>query len=265
MGALLERCALDSTVLAARQNVITTYTGLALTMDGTSLEDMGGCLLCQGPFDLSFCNFAIGFDLSSDEDEAAETINSLGLAADDNPGINLFHITGDQPDSLKGLLTDGGFEKRHELASLAWSGSDETPTAIRQAMTLADRAAVGTFMTNMFFGRGSRMMREKIAFATSAAPHQLWHLGPVSDPIGAVMLVWLKDSLGIYNLCVSEKHRHKGIGREIVDQCKAIAASRGLIAVLQCELGLAHWYETAGFERIGSVESWRLSPGDFMI
>lgn len=260
MGALLERCALDSTVLAARQNVITTYTGLALTMEGTSLEDIEGCLLCQGPFDLSFCNFAIGFDQA-----AVETINVLAQAAEDNPGINLFHITGDRPSDLKNLLTDGGFEKRHELASLAWEGQCGEKVSLVQAVTLADRAAVGNFMTQTFFARGSRMMKEKIAFATSSAPHQLWYLGPIADPIGAVMLVWLKDSIGIYNLCVAEKYRHKGVGRQIVEQCKAISSQRGLLAVLQCELGLAPWYETAGFERIGSVESWRLSPGDFMI
>jgi ribosomal protein S18 acetylase RimI-like enzyme len=117
--------------------------------------------------------------------------------------------------------------------------------------------AIARFMVEQFFSRMAGESRDRIQRATARSATQLYSLGPERRPDAAVMLVPLDGSLGLYNLCVRRELRGKGIGREVVSSVRAIAAASGAPVVLQCEPGLAPWYEDQGFEAVGEVEAWR--------
>jgi hypothetical protein len=244
-----------------RENALATYLGLVGAVEGAVVTKPMGFTLVRGPGYFSFCNFAGGFDL--EEGDVERAIDLLQEQAEDCSGFYVFAMSGDTPADLKEQLERRGFESRQHLVGMA-SSVAPPPGEIgaRAVAEMGDRRLVSSFMARQFFWRMPREARETIAASTAASSHTVWCVGPASDPDAAVMLVEQPASVGLFNLCVRQELRRKGLGSGLVKAVQAAASNLGRPVVLQCEPELATWYKGLGFETVGTVEAFTLSHDD---
>lgn len=255
------RALTDPRALLVRDNALATYLGLVGAVNGSVVTKPKGFTLVRGPGPFSFCNFAAGFD--SDQGSFEDTVEALVENAEDCFGFYVFVITGDRPADLAERLEDRGFERRHTLVGMHSAVAPSTaPTGIRLVTTQQDRRDVARFMAQQFFWRMPREARDAIAAATAASPHTIWSVGEPAHPEAAVMLVEDGAAVGLFNLCVRQELRRRGLGAAVVRAVQAAAASKGQPVVLQCEPELEPWYRKLGFETVGTVEAFTLSQED---
>ncbi len=244
-------------VRASRENVVETYIGLAAPVAGCQIERGARCSMCTGPSEFSFCNFAAGFNLADDRAEALRQLEAIRAQIAHPRNFWAFLITGDRPQGLPALLDKAGFAPRHSLVEMAWRPAfvpDGAPLTL--ATTPEDRIAVAEFMTLQFFWRMAPSSRRRIAEATAGSPHELYRVGPQDRCRAGVMLCRTAGAVGLYNLCVEEKDRGRGMGSSVVRSVKRMAAADGKPVVLQCEPALVPWYIDQGFEEIGTVTAY---------
>lgn len=248
--------------LLARSNAISTYVGLALAVNGTTVSDEHGFTLCQGPREISFCNFAAGFDIAS-EQEAELVVEHLVARTRDVPATTTFVMTGDRPGDLGQRLVDAGFESHHTLHQMVdHSASAVSGTELEEAVQPADRLLVTRFMAEQFFWRAGQGLREQIAQATAATTHRLYWAGTRHSPSVAVMLVESEGAIGLYNLCVRPEDRGAGWGSEAVRFAQRLAAARSSALCLQCDSALKEWYSRHGFDPVGEARAFHFVSGE---
>lgn len=255
----MERGALTLPELAAcgRRNVVFTYVELARVIDGARIERDYGFTACTAPIDLSFCNFAIDFDFEGLDPDLS--LRRLANLAHGRPMFRAFHIPVRDDDPTSALLAAAGWGCQHALVQMAWEPEPTTsPIQLTTCESPEDRSGTAEFMVEQFFWRQSTGMRRHILISTVASCHAIYRLGDAHHPKGAVMTTRRPDSLGLYNLCVKRNVRGTGIGSSIVRAVQAMAATEGLPVVLQCEPGLATWYENLAFKKTGFIESYAL-------
>ncbi|MBX3097251.1 MAG: GNAT family N-acetyltransferase [Fimbriimonadaceae bacterium] len=237
--------------VAARENLRTTYIGLALALPGARLVHDRAPTVCVGPGLPTFANFAMEFD---DEDAWSRTRNEIRTAEIRPDRFWAFLNDADLDDRLRSRLMQDAFLYRHRLAMMAWEGSVSGEIAtLRMAES---RKEVAEFMVRQFFRASAPEMREAIVQSTVHSQHQLRFIGAGAGCIGAVMTVETPGVLGLYNLCVDGSHRGLGRGAAIVRAVQSEASAANRIVTLQCDELLVPWYERLGFTRIGSVETW---------
>jgi ribosomal protein S18 acetylase RimI-like enzyme len=250
----VERGLLKDLARLTRDNMITTYLGLARTVPTFQLLKETPYVLVSGPSDLSFCNFAAQFDLTKDLDSELQQLAQYGETV---PGLWAFVISSDKPEDLVDRIQEVGFERRQYLVQMVWQGSAPTLSAWPEpVLRPEDRERVAHFMADTFFLRTSAEGKKRIAAATSVSPHQLQAFWKEGSPVAAVMTVETSGILGLYNLCTKESERGEGYGRALVRQVQAQAASNGLPVCLQCHVELQGWYQDLGFRPVGEVEAF---------
>jgi ribosomal protein S18 acetylase RimI-like enzyme len=113
-------------------------------------------------------------------------------------------------------------------------------------------------MANQFFSFHPSAHRELVAKATAESTLDLqWaHIG--KKQLGAVMLSRATAHLGLFNLCVSANHRHRGIGTQMVRAVLSIGEQERRAVLLQCDAKLCQWYESFGFRKTAKVEVFAL-------
>ena len=254
----MERSALSPAIIV-RENALATYLGLVAPVRGSVVTRPGGYVLVRGPGPFSFCNFAAGFELG--EGDLNQTVDNLVRQAEECPGFYVFVITGDSPQSFPAALGAAGFEKRQSLVSLFAKGVEGPTDAGARGVTDPDeRRSIAAFMSKQFFWSMPSEAREGIAAATAASPHTIWAVGPAERPEGAVMLVETPGAVGLFNLCVRPELRGKGLGTSLVRAVQTAATASGRPVVLQCAQDLVAWYTRLGFERVGKVDAYTISP-----
>lgn len=257
----MERSAL-STASAARQgraNIIHTYVALAGTVPGATLTRYPGCLISSAPADLAFCNFGIDLELQHGALDPVST-DALRDHAMRHANFRVFNIPTGLEDDAGAALLDAGFIRHHRLAHMVDGGDQPTEEAadIEPARHPHERVKLAEFMVSQFFWRQATWTRRHIVDATAGGGHDLFRLGPLTDPIAAVMLARTPGALGLYNLCVRQDLRDRGHGRAVVRAVQEIARRESALLVLQCEPRLEGWYGHLGFQTIGKLESFAL-------
>ncbi|MCG9895292.1 MAG: GNAT family N-acetyltransferase [Fimbriimonadaceae bacterium] len=259
MGDLLEHDTLTRFQAAARASLSHTYLELARTVAGVVSLDEPEIKIVTGPEDLAFCNFAVLVDV--DDREFDPLLERLTEIARHRPQFSLFHLSGDRPADLPERLEARGWVRRYSIASLGWEG--DAPSAVDlepvEASDWTSRHETAAFMTGVFMSGPQTALARSVQHATERCPHRLLHHSVGGRILGAVMLAETPDSVGLFNLCVDDRHRERGIGGAILKWCMADAARRGKPLCLQCGEDLVDWYSGKGFQRIGLAEAWR--PG----
>jgi ribosomal protein S18 acetylase RimI-like enzyme len=126
----------------------------------------------------------------------------------------------------------------------------------------SDRRVIARFMAQQFFKNLSRETREQIASATeSAVDLELLSFRNVGGNriVGALMLSRTPGVLGLYNLCVDQGDRDRGIGRRMVRHVVTLAALEGRLVTLQCDATLVPWYRDQGFRELTELHVWSVS------
>lgn len=242
---------------AARAGVSETYMRLAMAVPNSEIELTAEYLLCQGPSDLAFCNFAGAFAFSS-----AEGLRRLALRVEELPNVETMYVmTGDGPADSGEVLADLGWSARSDMVMMAWEPGEPAAEASggfpapKRCATRTERVEAGAFMTEQFFSRGHRDLKQSIIRATAASPHELYLMELEGEPVAGVMLTRHEESLGLYNLCVEFAHRSQGIGGALVRLCQVEAAQKGVPLTLQCAPLISGYYSGFGFRCIGLMSS----------
>lgn len=255
----MERGAVIDPDLAAcgRRNVAHTYVELARTVPGAKVERHYGFIAVTAPISLSFCNFALDFDLR--DRDPGRVMSALRQTMDRKEAFRAFHIPVQEDDPTADILVSAGWRRQHTLAQMAWRPeSTTTDVHLYPCTHPAERLEIAVFMVEQFFWRQSSAMRQAILDATIASGHEIYRVGHGDSIEAAVMASRLPDSLGLYNLCVRRNLRGRGLGGRVVKAIQALAADANLPVVLQCEATLEDWYAHHGMKIVGIVESYAL-------
>lgn len=263
----MEHGLLSDPIKAGRANLIHTYLELAKGATTAKIIRTNDHWLVSGPQDLSFCNFAAGFDWCPENQLQFDELVKWSAA---HPAFWVFCIDGDSPPDLPARLEARGFALRQNLVQMvSESTSRPVPTAMAQeAMSEADRLAICRFATRTFFTRTRPSAQERIAQATAKSGHRLFQLKDERDMVGAFMLAETKESIGLYNLCIRQDSRNQGLGRNLVRTAQSIAHQENKTLVLQCDPTLVDWYVRWGFKKFGRVRAYTYplsSSNDIML
>lgn len=240
-----------------RENILHTYLSLAGAQPHTQVWQLPEYTMCTGPAELSFCNFAAGFSLSSDRHLALSTLQELKQRVVDNRRFWVFHLSGDQPSNLPTLLLEAGFVPKHGLIEMAHGPSPTAPgLQLSHWVEPEDRNRVAEFMANVFFWRMGREYRSQVARATVGSGLDLYSFEEDGEVVGALMLSLSGRSVGLYNLCVEDDRRNRGLGSAMVRFVQGLCYERGLPLLLQCDATLQPWYASLGFEKVGRLTAY---------
>ena len=214
-----------------------------------------GYIIALSPFDLSFCNFAVDFRLAG-EASWVRTAEVL-LENQKRKSFRVFCLPGDQPEDIRSRLIALGFCSDHQLVQMASDGVaiQSLGLDLIESTATHERREVAEFMIRQFFWRQNPALRRQIIEATVRSPHRLVSYRPGGTLTGAAMIVETPDSHGLYNLCVTNSKRKKGLGKGIVEAIQKEAALRRVPCVLQCEPGLESWYASQGFGNFGKIHA----------
>jgi ribosomal protein S18 acetylase RimI-like enzyme len=212
-------------------------------------------LVAEGPRDLSFCNFAAGFDCVPSPQQRLEWIEEMGRK---EAGFWVFCMDGDDPPHSGTFLQSRGFVLRQNLIQMSFTafGAVDQDIQLAETKLSPERVALCRFAAKTFFTRSPESTQWLIADATAASKHRLYGLKDQIGTAAAMMVSESPNTFGIYNLCVRRDLRHQGIGRKLVNHAANLAnlSNKGL--VLQCDSKLVEWYEGLGFQSFGAVQAY---------
>lgn len=241
----------------ARDNLVTTYLGLARGAPGCQITVDPSMITCISDPEISFGNFSLRFN--GGDGQADSIAFRLAGYGHESPQYRVLLTTVDRPPTLSSSLKRQGFEMVGRLSVMAAEGFPVEWRAqldLIPARAMADRRRLSEFMVRHFSTRREPFQREILTECTAGSPHQLWYLGQ-RDLEGGVMLSESPGGLGLYNLCVAPRHQSQGIGSALVRACGAMATSEGRMLVLQSSSALVPWYRRLGFVEVGSLETYR--------
>lgn len=241
-------------VSAIRENLAETYVALAMATPGAivSRTEERWMVLSSLPHPVS--NFAARFDLS---EQGLRELCAIGRRSEH---FRVYVCDGDQPETLHDDLLAQGARVLYTLTTLASDGegaSDAGPLRPVEGHEELDVAC--DMVVRTFFRRSEPWLRRhmKRALAESAHQgHEFWAAWDKKGVVAVVTLVSAGGLLGLYNLCVRDDQRNKGVGMRSVRQVLAEAVRRGMGVTLQCEPELAAWYRRLGFEVVGRTTAF---------
>lgn len=238
---------------AAALNLAYTYLELGRATAGARVWQERGFRACTGPLDHPICNFAI--DLELDDAIAAR----LRQVATQRRCFSLYTVPPIEESSAQEALEREGFALSHHLKILMAPPAESDSIPLAEIQAPPERRRISEFMVDQFFHRQPTSFRKGIAEATAgSAPLRLYKADWNGRTTGAVMLSEHAGLLGIYNLCVASQYRGKGWGSALVKAVLNRASAIKAAVTLQCEPGLASWYESLGFKEVGSVSVYGL-------
>lgn len=237
--------------LATRCNVVATYVALAQNLPGVRVGRLPYCTLVTGKLPLSFCRFSAGFQCL--DRHAADFLAREARAVG---GLWAFTMPGDEPDDVGEVLRTAGFRWRHRLTNMAAKSAGQVWAELLPAVDRVDRLAVGAFMADQFFEDAQGAGQEVLSLATADSGLGIYACRDDSGIVAAMLLSDSPGAVGLYNLCVDRRHRHRGIGRAGLLHALGIAHAAGLPLVLQCRESLVPWYERSGCEKSGFTDAY---------
>lgn len=218
-------------------------------MPGAVVQRLAGRVFASGPFPHSACNFAMA--LSSEH-----IAEALAFVKEDRSRL-LYTFTG-------GLdpVHDPQVRRVHRMSVMV----DHAPAVAHHLPDLelgdGDRRVVSRFMAQQFFKNLSRETRDQIAAATEAAQALellSFRSAGAHRIVGALMLSRTPSVLGLYNLCVDQGDRDRGVGRRMVRHVCHLAAAEDRLVTLQCDASLVPWYRDQGLRELTELHVWSAS------
>lgn len=237
----------------ARENVLHTYLDLALGLPETHVRNDQGFVRVKGRWPLSFCHYAADFKCDRPGDELARELRAEARSKD---GLWVFVMPGDKPAGLTGALLDEGFHMRQALTQMATRKQGEFAIELHEATEADVRLKIGHFMAEQFFPFSPGEGRQLVARSTAASLARLFYVGSINDPHAAMMLSRSNGAVGLYNLCVEFSRRSAGLGSSLVLAAQAMAHKAQVPVTLQCHMSLRKWYESLGYEQVGSLNAF---------
>ncbi|MCA0362215.1 MAG: hypothetical protein LCH41_14315 [Armatimonadetes bacterium] len=254
----MEHSVLSEAVLAALDNVESTYFSLARQLPGTTISQRSGYLLARSPHRLSFGNFAAAFDGSA---SVSETLRDLREDAKHPFGLWIYVADDWAPEGLVDALIAEGYTVRQSLSQLSTGQSGQPWRGLVPCETTHSRLVAAKFMAEQFFPSAPAKAKALVAHATASSAHHLLNFELHTRPLASMMLAESERSVGLYNLCVARNKRKLGYGGQMVRAAMSMAASRGKPLVLQCHGSLRGWYESLGFEYLGEFLAFQAGAG----
>lgn len=239
----------------ASENLRATYFALVEPMPRVQVIRNSGYDGCLGEFHHPICNFVV---LNRDDPSTLGEV--AGLLRSRNY-LNVYALHDSAESLWAEPLAEEGMESNQSLFVMASKGFLRSASVqMRQALEPAQRLRVARFMASQFFALHPSDVRDRIARATAAVDRlRLYEVVLGHSTVGAVMLHETGKTVGLYNLCVSPINRGRGIGSDIVRWVCEVAEAEGKSVALQCEARLRGWYESLGFEKIGTLEVYGLA------
>lgn len=236
---------------AVRFNAAKTFVDLARGAPNVNIVESDAYCIVTSSFDHPIANFAVRLDLAETD------FRTIADIASQRRSFRVHHMTGDSPpDVLK------RFEALGLYAPIWMAGMQlvKTPTEkhplFGSPVPKQRLNAVIAFIIENFFWSSPPETRMKLISIAEAAAHTNQEFFAEFDeqgPIAAATLVATGPVAGIYNICVRQTHRGRGLGSALVRRVAVEAARRGQVVVLQAEPDLVPWYANLGFQRVGDI------------
>lgn len=246
----------DSQSCLAR-NLEQTYFAIATGIPGSETVLGKGWKGIINSFPHPICNFGLCHDVESFEPKGL-----LELASD-RPHFSVYACRFGDERGTENQLGRAGFSKLFSLSIMACGEAAKPDAAVlREALAIQDRRRTAEFMIWQFFSTQSPEVREKITSATVQSQKlQLYELVAPQireRPAAAVMLHRTQSVLGLYNLCVGQPFRSRGIGTSIIYAVQQMSVQERVILGLQCDPVLTPWYRALGMVHVGDVDIYGL-------
>jgi GNAT superfamily N-acetyltransferase len=235
---------------ALRKNVVETYIALARCAPDSRVEQTEAACVCRSSIRHPIGNFAIGFCGTELPDEIVKV-------AMDHPFFRLFFLPGDAPDGLEALASNRGLRLRFELNGMALGEAQPMEADVHEA----DAAGVGEiadFIADTFFWRSAAKNRGALARIMAAAhpKHRFFYETDGKGILAAGTLTLDEDCVGLYNLCVRDDARSRGVGAAFVAELSRRAKRLADHVALLCDESMVPWYSRQGYRQVGSVRAF---------
>jgi hypothetical protein len=228
----------------AQLNLIETYLALAANVPNSAQSRNGNIFYSVGQTPHPVCNFGIAYDLTPAEIGPLDRLSAE---------LEVFPVYALDQGSAAALMANG-FRESHSLVQMEAPPRSGHDIEMARAATPAEKSLVARFMIDQFFPQQSVAFRTTLSEST--AEGEAWSIhyyAPLGSVVAGVLLHPFDGLVGIYNLCVLNDLRGRGIGGRMVDWVLGTASSP---LCLQCRPGLVDWYQSYGFEVTGEVRAF---------
>ncbi len=254
MGGGMDSRVVEGLAGAARRNVVEAYVGLVRQLPGARVEPRHGFLLALSDADVSFSNFAAGFERT---DDVHRTIQDLVLAARWRRPFWAFLGSDDGPPELPPAIEAAGFVPKQTHFQMAAEGPPMDPgVELEECRTPSERREAASFMCEQFFWQAPPRTKRTVEQAVAGSPHTILVHRDRRRTLAAAMVTHHAESDGLYNLCVLDGWRGRGMGSGLVATVRQRAAERGVPVLLHCEDHLTAWYRSRGFKSFGRLRAF---------
>jgi len=236
---------------ALRRNVIGTYVSLARQSPAVEIESSEGALVCCSAIRHPIGNFAIGFSGTALPDRVVNEAVARSY-------FRIYSLPGDEPADLEDRLFGAGLRFRYELAGMALKELPVTRATVCEAETPEAARKVADFITNTFFWRSPKKSREALAgiMARTHPDHRYFYEEDEFGIVVAGTLTLDAEVIGLYNLCVRDDARSRGVGSSFASELSRRAMALASHVVLLCDQELVPWYSRQGYVQVGSLRAF---------
>lgn len=238
---------------ALRNNFAETMIGLARGAPKVRIFKRDGYWMSRSPFEHPIANFAVRLDVNRQE------INTLVRMAKRNPFFRIYVMPRDNPAEIENEFESRGLVSSFRIVGMALEEPPRSVDMLARVAMREEREEIFRFIVEHFFWKSPRSIQTMLLRVMSRAKTPYHEMYVVRDRRGisaAGGLIVTGDTAGLYNICVRNDLRGKGLGSELVRQMSWLAASRGLKVVLQCEQDLENWYFSLGFATLGEITAY---------
>lgn len=238
---------------AMRLNVGETYMALGRNAPAARARKTPSAWWCESPFKHPMGNFAVHFNLSdAGFRKVADTAKRVEY-------FRAFVLTGDQPIDICERLEALDLKAKYSFPGFVWNGKAKPgDEVLERNIDFAEVGETAAFIVQNFFWRSPEPARRALTQLVGAASSvQEFYSCRDEEGIAAAAVLSVTDGIvGLYNLCVREDLRSKGLGSSILSQICRAAEYRGLRLILQAEEGLVSWYGKHGFVRVAELRAY---------
>ncbi len=233
-----------------QHNSISAYLALAKHAPGFRILETGAYTMVTSEFQHPIGNFVVSLNL----DDSA--IIELAAIAKRNAPLRIHQFPDDKPLDLSYRLADRGIVEHYSLLMMVqphpWvSDGPELHRATREQTSM-----VMQFVFENFFWMTPPAMRSTLRFVLESMAKtegEHYFIQQDDEIVAAASLLETGSIGGIYNVCVHQRHRGRGIGRGLVSSIADIASLKRLKPALQAEPGLEGFYSALGFDTVGRI------------
>ena len=238
---------------AMRLNIGETYMALGRNAPAARTRKTPSAWWCESPFKHPIGNFAVHFNLS----DAA--LRKVADTANRTPHFRAFVVTGDEPADICERFEALDLKAKYSFPGFVWNGNAMPGEEVLvRNIELDDIGVTAAFIVQNFFWRSPEPIRRALTQLVGAASsiQEFYSYHDEEGIAAAAVLSVTGGIVGLYNLCVREDLRTKGLGSAILGQICRAAEYRGLRLVLQAEEGLVSWYGKHGFVRVAELRAY---------